>query len=279
MSDRHEDRQQAVDRIAVEPWGWEDFFTELTRFYQTSERLFSPYVSQEYAEYVIDRMTVSLRNISVLKDTLQEFEDGTGEMETDLAVMMEYLTELMSITRLIKEKWLTLLEEMDPANTYSVPVLASGKFDVHQDQIEYLRSLSFNFTDIAKILGISRMTLYRRRREFGMLERPHQNSVSDTELLEIVRSLRTEMPDVGQSMVNGRLRSMGFIVSRERVRRCIQITDPLNTVRRWHGATLRHPYSVPGPNSLWHIGMYDIIICTFCVKADIWWEIWVKGHF
>ena len=67
------------------------------------------------------------------------------------------------------------------------------------------------------------------------------------------------MPEVGQSIVSGRLRSMGLHVSRERIRRCIQISDPLNTVWRWHKAPFHQPYSVPGPNSLWHIGMFSSV--------------------
>ena len=46
-------------------------------------------------------------------------------------------------------------------------------------------------------------------------------------------------------------------MSREQIRETIRRTDPLNTALRWHGTTARQPYSVPGPNSLWHIGMYN----------------------
>ena len=57
-------------------------------------------------------------------------------------------------------------------------------------------------------------------------------------------------------MVWGRLRSMGFNVTRERVRRAIRVTDPLYTAFCWRGDIIqRQPYSVPGPNSLWHLGM------------------------
>ena len=58
-------------------------------------------------------------------------------------------------------------------------------------------------------------------------------------------------------MVWGRLRSMGFSVTREKVRQAIRHTDPLYTALRWRGDVIkRQPYSVPGPNSLWHVGMF-----------------------
>ena len=35
----------------------------------------------------------------------------------------------------------------------------------------------------------------------------------------------------------------------------MRVTDPINTALRWRGnLSNRRPYSVPGPNSLWHIG-------------------------
>ena len=39
---------------------------------------------------------------------------------------------------------------------------------------------------------------------YGMLPEPSQ-SVSDGSLVEVVQALRQELPDIGQSMVNGML--------------------------------------------------------------------------
>ena len=43
----------------------------------------------------------------------------------------------------------------------------------------------------------------------------------------------------------------------------MRVTDPINTALRWREITPRRPYSVPRPNSLWHIGKlnnYTILI-------------------
>lgn len=98
------------------------------------------------------------------------------------------------------------------------------------------------------------MTIYRKREEYGMLDEiPTQ--LSDAALLSIVRELRQDFPYIGQVMVMGILQSRGLQVSRSRVRECIRQTDPLNTALRWRGTPHnRRVYSVPGPNSLWHIG-------------------------
>ena len=61
-------------------------------------------------------------------------------------------------------------------------------------------------------------------------------------------------------MVIGRLRSMGFKVTRSRVRTSIRATDPIQIALRWNSQLAhRQPYSVPGPNSLWHIGKYTVL--------------------
>ena len=51
------------------------------------------------------------------------------------------------------------------------------------------------------------------------------------------------------------------VVTRERVRNALHSLDPLYLIRNWPGlATRRHPYSVAGPNSLWHTGN-NIAMC------------------
>ena len=87
------------------------------------------------------------------------------------------------------------------------------------------------------------------------------------------------MPEIGQSMVIGRLHSMGFhSVQRERVRVAIRAVDPLNTALRAPGAlTRRQPYSVPGPNSLWLSDIAESIRPQFFVQIDNFLGHWHKS--
>ena len=99
------------------------------------------------------------------------------------------------------------------------------------------------------------MTVYRRRIEFGLIAEP-TTPISTSDLISRVSTMRSEFPERGETMLWGQLRSMGVQVTRERVRNALRQTDPLNTALRWRGSlTRRRAYSVPGPNSLWHIGM------------------------
>ena len=62
------------------------------------------------------------------------------------------------------------------------------------------------------------------------------------------------MPEIGERMMMGALRSRGITVQRHRVRQMLHKVDPISSALRWHSKTKRKPYSVPGPNSLWHLG-------------------------
>lgn len=82
--------------------------------------------------------------------------------------------------------------------------------------------------------------------------------------MSAIKLIREDAPFSGASMIIGSLRANGIFVARERVRQTLRNLDPLGTALRWPaGATKRRPYSVPGPNSLWHIGMYvNVVVNT-----------------
>ena len=103
---------------------------------------------------------------------------------------------------------------------------------------------------------VSRMTIYCRRAEFGMLDDP-STSIGEEELVSIVCQISMEHPQVGQRFIMGWLQSLGYQVARERIRQAVCVCDSLSTALHWHGnPAYRRPYSVPGPNYLWHIGKY-----------------------
>ena len=78
------------------------------------------------------------------------------------------------------------------------------------------------------------MTLYRRRQEFGMLDEPGRE-LTDTELRTRVSEIKNTLPGVGEKLILGRLKSMGYRVTRARVRDALRSVDPINTALRWQG--------------------------------------------
>lgn len=114
--------------------------------------------------------------------------------------------------------------------------------------------MNFTWSEIAALLSVSRMTVYRRRLECGMVNEP-ANDLTNQELCDLLQRMRANSPYLGETMVWGRLRSLGYQVTRDRVCQAIRATDPLSiALPSLPAVTSRRPYSVPGPNSLWHIG-------------------------
>lgn len=87
-----------------------------------------------------------------------------------------------------------------------------------------------------------------------------QSDISDADLHGIVESFVQAHPTYGQRLFIGHLRSLNLHVQCRRVRESLLRVDP-HSVALGHRQTLhqRH-YSVPGPNSLWHIDGYHKLI-------------------
>ena len=93
--------------------------------------------------------------------------------------------------------------------------------------------------------------MYRRRKELVIDDT--YSSLSDNELDNIVSKFRGNHPYTGERELIGHMHSIGRKVQRFRIRNSIYRVDPINTALRWSEPIQRRPYSVPAPNSLWHI--------------------------
>ena len=244
---------------------WESFFEELQSFICSSNRhLFARNTASEsYAQFVIERFELV---ISSLVNIANVFDGNRPTDEATLQVWYEYTSELQQLIqscRSLSSEWeayIDFIHRNPNPDSYRTPVInqphVQGRppFQISQDQLSYLASLSFSWTAIAELLGVSRMTVYRRRREFNMLD-SSRTPLTDSQLRELIRDWKHEMPTVGETLIIGRLHASGIYVRRHRVRQAICEVDPLSTaLRAPHGLSRRHCYSVPAPNSLWHIG-------------------------
>ena len=248
---------------------WSQFFADLTSFLTACERQYG-IANERYTKYVIDHLSLSCQSVLTLRE---RFSSARVPSLNDLG---ETLTEMLGELRRILQLWCDYSDSLSlnfnstryelPFEENSISSPSRPRFNIAREQLLYLRSLSFSWTAIADMLMVSRMTIYRRRAEFGMLDDP-STSIGEEELVSIVRQISMEHPQVGQSFIMGRLRSLGYRVTRERVRQAVRLCDPLSTALRWHGnPAYRRPYSVPGPNSLWHIGncgLYHIMCNNF----------------
>ena len=93
-----------------------------------------------------------------------------GKLDESLEEYMSFLHELIECIKVICKKWAEYLESsLESRSTLSYQTYAaqisSGpgtpKFHIAKDQLEYLSSLSFKWNEVAALLGVSRMTIYK----------------------------------------------------------------------------------------------------------------------
>ena len=154
-------------------WGWESFFDDLVGFLRIAERHFGT-ANHAYARHVVERLNTSIRNLSNLKDHLNGMATHRNSTQSEEDVIHHFstqITELTECVRSIASKWEGYVEQFDSfrmadayrAHTVPSPGPGRPRFEITKDQLEYLASLSFTWTEIASLLNVSQMTIYRRR--------------------------------------------------------------------------------------------------------------------
>ena len=89
-------------------------------------------------------------------------------------------------------------------------------------------------------------------RDFGINHRLF-SSIPDSQLQNIVSTIKHHHPRAGEVMVQGHLRAQGVHVQRNRLRSAIHQVDPVGAASRRRPPIRRRVYSVPCPNHIWHI--------------------------
>ena len=149
--------------------GWSNYFQEVSRLVEEAERLYGM-ANNTYTEYIIERLEICLTTCSNLLRTLQ-LEVVNSQLE-DYKVSLQELNDCL---KLLHRKWREYEGILDsyPADAYSsvsyrAPLIrpvqlqpGRPKFEISKDQLEYLTSMGFKWNEIAALLGVSRMTVYR----------------------------------------------------------------------------------------------------------------------
>lgn len=154
-------------------------------------------------------------------------------------------------------------------NLYLFRSTGRPKLSVDVEDIEFLRSLRFKYVEIAKILGVSRATLYRRIDEEGLSECTFTD-ISDRNLDQVVIDIKQQHPNDGERLLIGHLATRKIVVPRTRVRESIHRVDPEGTALRRSIAIRRRVYHSSGPNAIWHIdGNHKLIRWRFVIHGGI----------
>ena len=133
------------------------------------------------------------------------------------------------------------------------------RLTITRGQLVQLFDAHFKMVDIAQLLGCSCKTIRRRMQEFGLTQM-QWTRISDGELDVFVTQFIEEHPNSGYCMLIGFLRSQGINVQRRRARESLLRLDPVGIQSRLRRILHRRKYSIPGPNSLWHVDGYHKLI-------------------
>ena len=244
-----------------EVWGWREFFEEVSSLLEECGRFFDS-ANESYGNYIIERLETCITSLTGINYAIERA--GTSGSDEVLSNYKDNIHSMIELCQLVLTKWEEMVNTIDlqpntslyRAQSVVPPYMRRGRphFVISKEQLVYSSSMSFSWTDISRMLGVSRMTVYRRRVEYDLVHDPSA-TISDAQLKVVLREIKQENLELGEVMVLGRICAMGYKVNRERVRQEIRLMDPLHTALRWRGwQTSRRPYSVRGPNSLWHIG-------------------------
>ncbi len=125
--------------------------------------------------------------------------------------------------------------------------------DVCKEELLRLKELNYSWTKIARMIGVSRSTLYRKLRDFDIDSSDSYSDIAPSDLDDLLKEIKVEQPDIGEVILQGRLLHMGIKVTRSQLRSSIHRIDHSNTVARRSRVINRRVYSVPHPNAVWHI--------------------------
>ncbi|XP_048010685.1 uncharacterized protein LOC125262115 [Megalobrama amblycephala] len=142
------------------------------------------------------------------------------------------------------------------------------KFTVENEKIKSLLDIQLPVPCIAKLLGVSESTVFRRMREFGLSVSDSYSTIGDQELDMLVTNIKSQMPHVGYRLMMGRLRSLGYKIQWSRLRASMHRVDAVGIFSRMTqlGCVVRRKYSVRAPLSLVHVDTnhklirYNIVI-------------------
>ncbi len=142
--------------------GWEVYFKEVTSLLEQGERQYG-LANRNYTDYFLERLELTLSTCSELAHHLRQHRG--------LDDYLSLLKELLEMLKLIHQKWEEYDEILDsypvmqgvlcPVPTRVSSGIGRPLFQITKQQLEYLSSLGFQWKEIAALLGVSRMTIYR----------------------------------------------------------------------------------------------------------------------
>ncbi|KAG8928962.1 hypothetical protein FRC01_005115 [Tulasnella sp. 417] len=135
------------------------------------------------------------------------------------------------------------------------------RLSIPRDLVETLMyDVNLTNQEIAAILREYKIICQKELAMLMFIQAVH-STLSDEELYELIYNYKTTVGMFfGERAIFGLLTAQHHWAPRWKIRQIIRQIDPLGVETRWKRAILRRTYSVPFPNSLWHIDGHHKLI-------------------
>lgn len=159
-----------VDRDMGDPLltEWTRYFGDIIEFLRGADRQYGV-ANELFSDYVVERLDLCISTCTSVIDHLVP----SGTIDSDeAAIVAEYKSEACHLLDCLKDiqlQWREYREVIDARVldfSFRAGIVRSGtrgrpRFNISKDQLEYLSSLAFSWTEVASLLGVSRMSIYR----------------------------------------------------------------------------------------------------------------------
>ena len=145
---------------------------------------------------------------------------------------------------------------------YGVSGAGRPKIEVDTEWLKEVLSRGRHISQeqLAKVLKISKSTLQRRIKEYGLKDYVKYDQLGDEELDGLIESLKEQKPDLGRRYAMGHVQSIGLRIQRDQIQQSLCRVDGLGQELRCHQTIEQRQYSVPRSNHLWHIDGHHKLI-------------------
>lgn len=156
--------------------------------------------------------------------------------------------------------------------TNSLPKVSNGKkgadkYAINKDYLEHLLTIGCAVKEIADrgLLGkkIHPNTIHNFIKKNGMKTIKQRFSQEpDNVIKEKIAELHERFPNSGIREIKAMLQNLEppLIIQRDKIAKLLPQVDPEGAARRWAQIIPRRVYSVPTPNSLWHLDTHHSLI-------------------
>ena len=182
----------------------DELFVQLRNVLLDVSRQLQSYLSDELLESTVSRLQQIRRHLLVFAGTNSNLNDLIASISSVLSRLATCENRLYS-------------------SGYNAPVNLSGrpgrpKFDISREQREYFLFYDLGVQDIANALSVSKSTVQRRFREYGISVSSAMTQLTNDQVDDLVRQIKNDFPNAGYRRVDSQLRCEGVKVSQSRVR-------------------------------------------------------------